>query len=64
MQPWLREDVDAVVTAPEAKALSDSPFVALHVRRGDKILYEGTRLIESEVCGGTVCNVPMQKKGN
>lgn len=62
MQPWLREGVDAVVTAPEVKALSDSPFIAMHVRRGDKIALETHLLIETEVCGTAVCCFPIQHK--
>lgn len=37
MTPWLKADVDVVARAPESDVFERSPFLALHVRRGDKI---------------------------
>ncbi|CAM9831289.1 unnamed protein product, partial [Sphacelaria rigidula] len=48
MQPWLRRDIDSVLNSPETMAVSRAPFVALHIRRGDKIEKERTRFIEAE----------------
>ncbi|CAM9692366.1 unnamed protein product [Scytosiphon promiscuus] len=35
--PWLQDDVDAVVNAPPTDAFRESPFLGLHIRRGDKV---------------------------
>ena len=38
MTPWLRNDVEIVIHAE--KAVEGSPFLGLHIRRGDKIVVE------------------------
>ena len=38
MTPWLRNDVEFVIHAE--KAVEGSPFLGLHIRRGDKIVVE------------------------
>lgn len=42
MTPWLRSDVNFVTHAE--KAFEGSPFLGLHVRRGDKIVHEATAI--------------------
>lgn len=37
MTPWLQADIDVVARAPESDVFEKSPFLALHIRRGDKI---------------------------
>eukprot|EP00752_Nemacystus_decipiens_P018203 g16332.t1 len=37
MTPWLQADVDVVARAPDTDVFETSRFLALHVRRGDKI---------------------------
>ena len=49
MTPWLQADVDAVARAPETDAFENSPFLALHVRRGDKIELHEAQLHLCEV---------------
>lgn len=35
--PWLQADVDFIAAAPPSDVFESSPFLGLHVRRGDKI---------------------------
>lgn len=35
--PWLKADVDFVTRAPPSDVFQDSPFLGLHIRRGDKV---------------------------
>lgn len=47
--PWLEADIDAAVRAPDTDVFENSPFLALHVRRGDKLRHEA-KIHLCEVC--------------
>ena len=47
MTPWLRKDVDFVTHIEDT--FQQSPFVALHIRRGDKITQHEAQEIDVEV---------------
>lgn len=49
MTPWLKADIDVVARAPESDVFEKSPFLALHVRRGDKIQLHEAQLHTCEV---------------
>jgi len=40
MTPWLQADIDLVARAPDTDVFDNSPFLAVHVRRGDKLVRE------------------------
>ena len=42
MTPWLRNDVNFVTHAH--KVVERSPFLGMHVRRGDKVVHEATAI--------------------
>lgn len=39
-QPWLVRDVNALLQQKEIRHLQATPYVGLHVRRGDKLVHE------------------------
>lgn len=49
MTPWLQADIDVVARAPKSDAFEKSPFLALHIRRGDKIRLHEAKLHPCEV---------------
>lgn len=53
MTPWLRKDVHFVTHAE--KAFQGSPFLGLHVRRGDKLGVEANA-IAVEVPSARICH--------
>ena len=40
MTPWLQADINVVTHTPHTDVFENSPFLALHVRRGDKLIRE------------------------
>lgn len=50
MTPWLQADIDVVARAPDTDAFENSPFLALHVRRGDKVRLHEAEMYLCEVC--------------
>ena len=53
MTPWFRNDVHFVTHAE--KAVDGSPFLGIHVRRGDK-LYAEAEAVAVEVRWARVCH--------
>lgn len=47
-QPWVKRDIDSVLSEASIAAVREGTFIGLHVRRGDKLLREAKR-VEVEV---------------
>lgn len=47
-QPWLKESVRSTLAKRHIAAVKAEPYVALHVRRGDKLRWEA-KLTETKV---------------
>lgn len=48
LAPWTRRDVDSVTNSDSFKVFQESPFLGLHVRRGDKLSTHEATLIPLE----------------
>lgn len=49
LTPWIKDAVEAIVDKPSAWKTKDFPFIALHVRRGDKLTSDEADKAEAEV---------------
>lgn len=47
-QPWLSDDIQTILRSEEVEAVRQVPFLALHVRRTDKLEREAQK-VETEV---------------
>ena len=45
--PWLRQEVDVITRTWEV--FETSPFIGMHIRRGDKLRETGGRVYSAEV---------------
>eukprot|EP00903_Cladosiphon_okamuranus_P005843 g5784.t1 len=61
MTPWLKADIDIVARAPKSRVFETSPFLALHVRRGDKILREAQLHVCEEYLSAAVAYLEGQE---
>ncbi|CAM9858440.1 unnamed protein product, partial [Ectocarpus sp. 12 AP-2014] len=43
VQPWFREDTDFILRESEVASVRSGRYIAIHVRRGDKLLKEASR---------------------
>lgn len=48
LTPWIKDAVEAIVDKPSAWKTKDFPFIALHVRRGDKLTSDEADKAEAE----------------
>ncbi|CAM9337185.1 unnamed protein product [Ectocarpus sp. 13 AM-2016] len=43
MQPWFKEDTDSILRESDVVSLRSGRYIAIHVRRGDKLIKEASR---------------------
>lgn len=48
LQPWVLDDIQALLSEPELSAVRARKYVGIHVRRGDKLQTPQGSRIESE----------------
>lgn len=48
LQPWLVDDIHAILNEPEPAAVKGHRYIGIHVRRGDKLHTPQGKRIESE----------------
>eukprot|EP00903_Cladosiphon_okamuranus_P007636 g7405.t1 len=44
LQPWFKADVQAILDEPDIAALRQGKYVGMHIRRTDKLIYDGAQL--------------------
>lgn len=49
MTPWLQNNIHHATQNDDLQGFNDSPYVGIHVRRGDKVKEGEADLIETEV---------------
>eukprot|EP00903_Cladosiphon_okamuranus_P007625 g7394.t1 len=47
-QPWFKADVQAILDEPDIAALREGKYVGMHIRRTDKLIYDGAQLTPTE----------------
>eukprot|EP00903_Cladosiphon_okamuranus_P007624 g7393.t1 len=48
LQPWFKADVQSMLDEPDIAALREEKYVGMHIRRTDKIIYDGATFTPTE----------------
>lgn len=49
VQPWFKADIQAILDEPDIAALRRGRYIGMHIRRTDKLIYDGAKLTPTEV---------------
>lgn len=57
LQPWVKDDMQSLLQAPDVAAVRSGTYISMHVRRTDKQVYEEAKKTETEVKKAVVARV-------